>query len=274
MEVYMKIQHLAVAGALAGGAVAVGLLAGNGKDGLDVQQDRQVSAQLEQEVQPEAEVLPAPADLRVAVITGTEEEYHRRVQEARAQYEEAQEALQRQAKRYANQIDLSQVQSDQEDAGEQAGRRVSRDDLDRARQQAEARLDALQQARAVVAQELCEGGVIQGNPTVCLTTKPEHLREIKPEGAREQLLKKVLYCEAKGNRVVTEPSSSLTTGVVLADNILVDMSLTGIWTEYDRQLASKCCAGCPENCWVSPGSHGQCPYCLCNNSCANYCPKK
>lgn len=256
---------------LAGGAVTIGLLSGEGKDKLlDVQQDRQVSAQLEEAAQLTPDVLPAPSELRVAPIIGTGEDYYQRVQDAARQYVEAQEAFRGNAKRYANKIDLSQVQDDQEVAAQQ----VSREDLDQARQQAEAGLTALLQARAVVVQELCEGGVIQGSQTVCLTTKSEHLREIKTTDQHAVLLKKVLYCDQKGNKVTTEPQASITTGVVLVNNILIDGSFAGIWTEYDRQLAYRCCADCPENCWVSPGSHGQCPYCLCDNSCVRYCPKK
>ncbi len=45
-------------------------------------------------------------------------------------------------------------------------------------------------------------------------------------------------------------------------------------TQLFRALEKKCCAGCLDDCWISPGSWKKCPRCLLDSTpdCSTYCP--
>jgi hypothetical protein len=58
------------------------------------------------------------------------------------------------------------------------------------------------------------------------------------------------------------------------EHIVIDASSNNVWLEIDDVAKFNCCLACPDDCWIRPGSHGQCPTCLCDGTCGDYCPEE
>lgn len=265
----MKSKFLVATGIViaAGGAITYGILGDNGENKkIDVCEDRSaVSSMFEAETSEIISDGHPRENLNVVLISGTPEEYQQRVNVANERYHNAQENFRAKARVYANKIDRSQADyAGQED--------TIREELNQARQAASTGLAELHNARSELLDELCEAGIIQrGNNSMCLTTKTSHKRETHTVNT----FRKVLYCDDPV-RVVDEPKEKEKDrkGIILAENLKFDVSMNGIWNDYDRALVDKCCKNCKDSCWVVPGSHGACPSCLCDNSCDNHCQGK
>lgn len=133
--------------------------------------------------------------------------------------------------------------------------------------------------------ELCPAGVNKlDNYCLCYTAKKtgEALDEVTADMIPAAERVRVVLCcdqvdpETKEKRHVVRRVKGLTPPGCqsLTDNIVMDASSNHVWLEIDEVMSAACCADCLDDCWIKPGSHGACPYCLCDGTCKNYCPKE
>ena len=128
----------------------------------------------------------------------------------------------------------------------------------------------------------CEAGQFQRKGhCLCLSTLEEVPGEQKPEAIpAAERRRKVLRCNHEdpetgqtSHVVRTEPITEPPAGAIIIDpNLSIDASFNGFEGPLLKKMQAKCCQGCMQDCWVTKGSWKQCPACLCDNSCGNYCP--
>lgn len=125
----------------------------------------------------------------------------------------------------------------------------------------------------------CEAGIANNNnKVVCFTKNRTHPNEVLADTIPEnKRIRKVLRCNYNGqgmHAVLNESARDPVNGAIILDhNVVLDISTNNVSTDMEKNIISKCCATCEDNCWVSPGNWGMCPYCLCDNSCKDYCIK-
>jgi hypothetical protein len=132
--------------------------------------------------------------------------------------------------------------------------------------------------------EDCNAGMVQREKhCVCYTNKDTVTGELKPgDIAAKDQVKVVLCCNLEDpetkvkSHVVTRVKGLTPVPIgcqVLKSNIVADLSSKNVWTEIDDVAKAACCVDCSEDCWIKPGHHGACPYCLCDGTCGKYCPE-
>jgi len=131
----------------------------------------------------------------------------------------------------------------------------------------------------------CPAGMMQRKDVcICYTDKKTVDNEVKPDLiAAKDRIRLVLCCNQidpetkEKHHVVTRSKGTGPIPIgcqVLKSNLVADLSTHNVWTEIDDAAKAACCKDCPGNCWIKPGEHGQCPYCLCDGSCGKYCPEE
>jgi len=131
----------------------------------------------------------------------------------------------------------------------------------------------------------CLNWKVTGNFVACITDREQiHDCEIPVDALPDAAFRKVAVCQwtdDEGRTVrglkFAELSATLPPGYTC---VLIHSKLPALWLMSMRgaksflleAIKAKCCAECSGTCFVHSGAWGQCPYCLLDDNCADYCP--
>ncbi len=267
----MNIKAVVIGTAvLAGSVFGVGIILSENNNRPSINEHK-VSASAISEINDEKRrlseadsIVEEEGPIRIAVINMSYDAYTTQYSEAAKQYEDQREK----AKRAVDAAEIVLRKIEEGDDNESAK-------INEIRTKVRSEIQSLETKKSDFLDLKCDGVMLHDDKLLCFTRIQRNRRDEITSNPENKKFRKVLKCarsEREQNEVLDEPvTSPVGDKIVLLEDVLVNISTNNIETELDRAVAGKCCSKCKDSCWVTPGSWGQCPYCLCDNSCNKYC---
>jgi hypothetical protein len=268
----MNIKAIAIGSAiLAGGALGVGIILSENENGQTSVTMQKVSEAAIAEINDEKQRLSEASSIteeegpiRIAVLETSNDVYASQYAEVFKQYEDQKEK----AKRAVDAAENILCTIKEGDDGEI-------EKINEIRTKVRSEIQSLESKKYDFLDFKCDSVMSHDDKLLCFTRMQRNHRDEITSNPVNKKVRKVLKCarlEHEQNEVLDEPvTSPVKDRIVLLEDVLVNISTNSVETELDRAVAAKCCSKCKDSCWVTPGNWGQCPYCLCDNSCDKYC---